>query len=703
MTTETIDPAEQLAMFAACVYDPDDLVEARYLKPPGGGKPAPSTFHKAGNLAQGLATFTSRNRIGYGIYLSPNPRIGGNAGIYKDTCTPERRCGKASCCVKHARCLFAEWDSDAGTLELVASKGMPTPTLTLFSGRGMHCYWRLSEPIDVPTWEHFTRGLIDLLGNCDPAVKDPSRVMRAPGFVNTKWSVTAHIVDADPTRVYDLADLADVIPDVTTTTSTATTATIEGMGAPIPGEYGGSNAVYRARKWLEKRDGAIEGQHGSDHTYRTACMLVRDFNLGDDEALLLMEEWNMRCVPPWDQEKLKEFIEHAHAYGKDAYGKKLDAVKSTQQALTTMDAKAAEGVSASDEVLDPAKVKNALQLLNDNDKLHPPIVEGLLREGELMNLISNSKVGKSWLVLNLALSVVSGRPWLGRYPVKQGPVLLIDNELHPATLASRIHKVAQAMDVDLIEFGPSLNIEPLRGRLQDVVSMRKYFDAITPGHYRMVIIDALYRMIPPDTDENSNGDMARVYNFLDRYAQRTRASFTLVHHTSKGLQSDRGVTDVGAGAGAISRATDSHLVLRQHEEDNCVSVDAAVRSWPKIEPFVMRWTFPTWEVDESLDPADLKRPKRNTKPKVETEKPKRPVFTPEAFVDAFVGKIPQKWNVIELDARRQGQLSVREATGLRDKALAAGLMHKHVPKRKSDPVKYATVPPLLYRDEQARE
>lgn len=48
------------------------------------------------------------------------------------------------------------------------------------------------------------------------------------------------------------------------------------------------------------------------------------------------------------------------------------------------------------------------------------------------------------------------------------------------------------------------------------------------------------------------------------------------------------LTDVGAGAGSQSRATDAHVVLRPHEEDGVAVLDAAVRSWPPIEPMCMR-------------------------------------------------------------------------------------------------------------------
>ena len=43
-------------------------------------------------------------------------------------------------------------------------------------------------------------------------------------------------------------------------------------------------------------------------------------------------------------------------------------------------------------------------------------------------------------------------------------------------------------------------------------------------------------------------------------AIQTGAAFVLVHHSTKGSQAEKSVTDTGSGAGAMSRAVDSHIV-----------------------------------------------------------------------------------------------------------------------------------------------
>ena len=67
--------------------------------------------------------------------------------------------------------------------------------------------------------------------------------------------------------------------------------------------------------------------------------------------------------------------------------------------------------------------------------------------------------------------------------------------------------------------------------------------------YALIIVDAFYRALPRGTDENDNAAIADLYNFVDRTAERSDAAIVLVHHSSKGSQAGKSVTDVGSGAG----------------------------------------------------------------------------------------------------------------------------------------------------------
>ncbi|MCK6458179.1 MAG: bifunctional DNA primase/polymerase [Phycisphaerae bacterium] len=338
------------------------------------------------------------------------------------------------------------------------------------------------------------------------------------------------------------------------------------------------------------------------------------------------------------------------------------------------------------------------ELMAAHRTLRAPVIQGLLRRGETMNVIAPPKTGKSWLVLALAMAVATGRKWLDTFETIAGNVLIIDNELHRETLAHRIPQVAECLRIGMNEIAETISVQSLRGQLRDIFSLGKYFESVEPGRYALVVLDAFYRFMPRDMDENDNGTMANIYNHVDALADRLGCSFVLIHHATKGNQSAKAVTDVGAGAGSQSRATDTHLVLRPHEEPGAVVLEAAVRSWPPVEPMALRWLFPLWKTAPELDPTML----RSEKPKRSKPPPDDPTETPawsvERFVEAFLSDQPATKAQIREAAKDEPGLSWRRVADLLDIAESQGLVHRWRV-GKAHRVLYATVPQPM--DEEA--
>ncbi len=237
----------------------------------------------------------------------------------------------------------------------------------------------------------------------------------------------------------------------------------------------------------------------------------------------------------------------------------------------------------------------------------PELIEGVLRSGETWNIIAAAKVGKSWLVYGLAMSVAMGFHWLGKFRCHRKRVLIIDNELHPEELSFRLGQVAKKMPIDEAELDQFLDVIPLRGNLLNINQIGHHIiSAIEQDHYGLIILDAKYRAVTGG--ENDNDDQKDFYNLIDRYANQSGAAWVLVHHSSKGDQSGKSVTDVGAGGGSQSRAADVHMVFREHEEESCIVIDAAMRSHKPVEPVVAKFEWPLWKVQDGLDARDLKKP-----------------------------------------------------------------------------------------------
>jgi len=316
------------------------------------------------------------------------------------------------------------------------------------------------------------------------------------------------------------------------------------------------------------------------------------------------------------------------------------------------------------------------ELMAAHRTLRAPVIQGLLRRGETMNVIAPPKTGKSWLVLALAMAVATGRRWLDTFETIADNVLIIDNELHPETLAHRIPQVAECLRIGMNEIAETICVQSMRGQLRDIFSLGKYFESVERGKYALVVLDAFYRFMPRDMDENDNGTMANIYNHVDALADRLGCSFVLIHHATKGNQSAKAVTDVGAGAGSQARATDTHLILRSHEEPGAVVLEAAVRSWPPVEPMALRWLFPLWKMAPDLDPTML----RSEKPKRAKPPPDEPTETPawsvERFVDVFLSGQPATKAQIREAAKDEPGLSWRRVADLLDIAESQGLVHR---------------------------
>ena len=288
-----------------------------------------------------------------------------------------------------------------------------------------------------------------------------------------------------------------------------------------------------------------------------------------------------------------------------------------------------------------------------------------------MNIIAAPKTGKSWFVLALALHVATGRDWLG-HTCTASKVLIIDNELHQETYSQRLGLVMKAMGISRSELRGQLEILPLRGKWTSLEYIGSKAEKFRSKGYKLIIVDAFYRALPKGTVENDNGAITDIYNMLDRFAQEIGCSFILIHHTSKGNQSQKSITDVGAGAGAQSRAADTHGIIREHKVDGYLVLELVVRSFPKHPPIVLKKEFPLMVPDYEMDPTDLAG-------KAEVKTPKHGAEA-ALEIDTLAGRVaelvddgnPEPKTSFILKIQRAFDLSRTKARSVFDEALANG-------------------------------
>lgn len=137
----------------------------------------------------------------------------------------------------------------------------------------------------------------------------------------------------------------------------------------------------------------------------------------------------------------------------------------------------------------------------------------------------------------------------------------------------------------------------------------------------------------------------------------------------------------------------THLILWQHEEDDVVVLEGAVRSWAPIQARCLRWGFPVFTPADDLDPRLLRseRPKRPKKQDTDEEDGQEaPTWDAEHFAMAFVTKTPQTRNAILFAANEVG-LSDYKGERLLRKAEGTGLVHRWSQGR-NRPSLYANIP-----------
>lgn len=199
-------------------------------------------------------------------------------------------------------------------------------------------------------------------------------------------------------------------------------------------------------------------------------------------------------------------------------------------------------------------------LWNNLPELSPPLIHGVLRQGHKMLLAGPSKAGKSFSLIELAISLAEGVPWLG-FPCAQGRVLYVNLELDRASCLHRFRDVYTAMGLRPEHLG-NIHIWNLRGRSAPMDKLApKMIRRAAKQNYMAIIIDPIYKVITGD--ENSADQMAAFCNQFDKVCTELGCAVIYCHHHSKGAQGGKRSMDRASGSGVFARDPDALLDMIQ--------------------------------------------------------------------------------------------------------------------------------------------
>jgi hypothetical protein len=256
-------------------------------------------------------------------------------------------------------------------------------------------------------------------------------------------------------------------------------------------------------------------------------------------------------------------------------------------------------------------LESADVLLAEKIKEPPELVRGLLHQGSKMGIGGGSKSFKTWLLSDLGVSLAAEELWLGCETLA-GKVLYVNLEIQRAFYKKRIEAIAAAKKLPTNGgWRRNLDVWNLRGYCVDAESLCKGLRRAAEG-YLAIIVDPIYKIVG-NREENSNEQIASLLNLLEKVARETGAAIIYGNHFSKGNQAAKESIDRISGAGVFARDPDSIVTLTKHETDNAYAVESALRNFPPLEPFVVRWEYPLFVRDETLDPKRLKKQGRPVK------------------------------------------------------------------------------------------
>lgn len=260
-------------------------------------------------------------------------------------------------------------------------------------------------------------------------------------------------------------------------------------------------------------------------------------------------------------------------------------------------------------VTDELPPLESLAKYKDNPpKLPEEIIKGILRRGHKMIISGSSKAGKSFLLMELCVSIAEGIPWLG-FTCRKGRVLYVNLEIDPASCIIRFLKIYEALGLPMND-SENIIVWNLRGYAVPLDQLvPKLIRRVRDQHLDAIVIDPIYKVITGD--ENNASEMGQFCNQFDKICTETGCSAIYCHHHSKGAQGNKRAMDRASGSGVFARDPDAQLDMIQLELTDDIKnnlrdghatawrLESNLREFANIEPVNFWFEHPVHRIDNS--------------------------------------------------------------------------------------------------------
>jgi RecA-family ATPase len=198
------------------------------------------------------------------------------------------------------------------------------------------------------------------------------------------------------------------------------------------------------------------------------------------------------------------------------------------------------------------------------------VLPGLIK-GTVGLIVAPGASGKSFWLLQAALSISSGENLAGFQPETAGEVLYVNAEDPQEIVQNRLISMGSLLHKEAREKAiVDTSIIDMRGKMLDITDTA-HLESIIKLAYgvRLIIIDTLSRI--HTIDENDNGKMSGIVSRLEKVGKETGAAILVAHHTNKMSQVDDFKENQAASRGASSLVDNSRFVcfINKMSEKNC--------------------------------------------------------------------------------------------------------------------------------------
>ena len=203
------------------------------------------------------------------------------------------------------------------------------------------------------------------------------------------------------------------------------------------------------------------------------------------------------------------------------------------------------------------------------------LVENLITRGGMHFITAPPGGGKSWIAVDLVRACNDGSNWMGCLPVTKCNILYINEEMGIGRFFQRFFKLSP---------GACENVHIMQKqmvKLDNAEHMADIVQYVKDHDIAIVILDTFVRV--HGYDENSNTDMAKLYDRM-KGINESGAAIIALHHHKKGIHAGPVAHEAMRGAGEIAAQAD--LVATVDHKDGIYTMKTTKQRHIGEEDFV---------------------------------------------------------------------------------------------------------------------